>query len=356
MSNKRFITIFLTILLGGLIFIGAANFLVDPIFHYHAPLNKISYTMDDERYQNNGIMKHFDYDCIITGTSMVENTKASLVDSLFDVKSVKTCFMGGSYREISENIRVGLKNNPKVKLVIRATDVFDLISDADKHPSTDPNSTFEYPFYITDDNLINDVEYLLNKSLLSDTVKAVTNTLKGVPGTDFDDYMYWQDMYTFGRDVVLRSYVREQKQAENTPLTEEEEKLVRTNIEKNIISLAGDYPEVTFIVWIPPYSIAYYDTENMRGKLLKDMEAVEIELGMLSEVSNIEAYCFMDRTDWILNLDRYKDVQHYDAAMNDEIMNAIAKGEGRITKDNIHEYMEGVRKLYLEFDYDSIYE
>ena len=133
-------------------------------------------------------------------------------------------------------------------------------------------------------------------------------------------------------------------------------KLIRTNIEKNIISLAGDYPEVTFIVWIPPYSMAYYDTENMRGKLLKDMEAVEIELGMLSEVSNIEAYCFMDRTDWILNLDRYKDVQHYDAAMNDEIMNAIAKGEGRITKDNIHEYMEGVRKLYLEFDYDSIYE
>ena len=116
MSNKRFITIFLTILLGGLIFIGAANFLVDPIFHYHAPLNKISYTMDDERYQNNGIMKHFDYDCIITGTSMVENTKASLVDSLFDVKSVKTCFMGGSYREISENIRVGLKNNSKVEL------------------------------------------------------------------------------------------------------------------------------------------------------------------------------------------------------------------------------------------------
>ena len=136
MSNKRFITIFLTILLGGLIFIGAANFLVDPIFHYHAPLNKISYTMDDERYQNNGIMKHFDYDCIITGTSMVENTKASLVDSLFDVKSVKTCFMGGSYREISENIRVGLKNNPKVKLVIRATDVFDLISEPLNTPST----------------------------------------------------------------------------------------------------------------------------------------------------------------------------------------------------------------------------
>ena len=102
--------------------------------------------------------------------------------------------------------------------------------------------------------------------------------------------------------------------------------------------------------------MAYYDTENMRGKLLKDIEAVEAELDMLCEADNIEAYCFMDRTDWILNLDRYKDVQHYDAAMNDEIMNAIAKGEGRITKDIIDEYMEGIRKLYLEFDYDSIYE
>ena len=42
---------------------------IDPLFHYHAPLEKYSYPLNDERYQNDGIVKHFEYDAIITGSS-----------------------------------------------------------------------------------------------------------------------------------------------------------------------------------------------------------------------------------------------------------------------------------------------
>lgn len=40
-------------------------FAIDPMFHYHAPLKFLSYPLVNERYQNNGIARHFDYDSVI---------------------------------------------------------------------------------------------------------------------------------------------------------------------------------------------------------------------------------------------------------------------------------------------------
>ena len=55
---------------------------VDPFFHYHSPrTDEFYYTLDNQRSQNDGIVKHFDYQGIITGTSMVENFRTSEADS-----------------------------------------------------------------------------------------------------------------------------------------------------------------------------------------------------------------------------------------------------------------------------------
>ena len=43
---------------------------VDPFFHFHKPVSSLSYPLVNERYQNDGIARHFDYDAVITGTSM----------------------------------------------------------------------------------------------------------------------------------------------------------------------------------------------------------------------------------------------------------------------------------------------
>lgn len=48
---------------------------IDPLFHYHKPLQGYGYPLDNERYQNDGITRNFEYDSITTGTSMVENFK-----------------------------------------------------------------------------------------------------------------------------------------------------------------------------------------------------------------------------------------------------------------------------------------
>ena len=58
----------------------AATIYIDPFFHYHAPLQEYQYPINEERYQNDGIVKHFEYDALITGSSMCENFKTTEFD------------------------------------------------------------------------------------------------------------------------------------------------------------------------------------------------------------------------------------------------------------------------------------
>ena len=81
MNSRKWLRIFLFILAGFMLFCGIFVIVVDPYFHYHAPLKNVAYTINEERYMNYGIIKNFEYDAMITGTSLTENFKTSEFDS-----------------------------------------------------------------------------------------------------------------------------------------------------------------------------------------------------------------------------------------------------------------------------------
>lgn len=111
------VTILLTVMV--LACIVAITVYIDPFFHYHKPLEGYAYPLNNVqvpgsgdrtfglREQNDGIVRHFDYDSIICGTSMTENFKASQADAIFDADFVKVPLSGASYRE-SHDIFSGL--------------------------------------------------------------------------------------------------------------------------------------------------------------------------------------------------------------------------------------------------------
>ena len=81
---------------------------IDPFFHYHEPVEGLAYTLDNSRYQNDGIVKNFGYDTLITGTSMISNFKTTECDILFGGTSVKTPFHGGSFKEVNHNLHAAV--------------------------------------------------------------------------------------------------------------------------------------------------------------------------------------------------------------------------------------------------------
>ena len=80
---KKYFGIFIAVFLSIMIILPGAVAIVDPYFVYHSPLKELYYELDNDRYQNNGIAARFDYDAVITGTSLTENFKCSEFDSLY---------------------------------------------------------------------------------------------------------------------------------------------------------------------------------------------------------------------------------------------------------------------------------
>lgn len=200
---------------------------IDPCFHYHSPLQGISYILNDERYQNNGIVRNFDYDAIIIGTSMTQNFKTSEMDHVFDVHSIKVPYSGAYFKEINDSIVIALENNPNIKLVLRSLDLYSIYVDKDTEVI---QQGYVYPYFMNDNNPFNDVAYVLNKEWLLRGLDNVLYTREGGISTSFDEYANWNDAFQFGSEAVLQTYQRDEKVDYIVHLTDENKMLIVDNI------------------------------------------------------------------------------------------------------------------------------
>lgn len=117
MDSKNWVKLVLGVCFSILCITAALVFIVDPYFHFHAPFNGISYIMEEEVYMNDGIVKNFDYDTVITGTSTSSPFSVALANELFDVKAVKVSFSGEGFKRVGDNLRTAIAHQPNLKTV-----------------------------------------------------------------------------------------------------------------------------------------------------------------------------------------------------------------------------------------------
>lgn len=350
-SLKWFISI-IACLLACCILIAGFQAVVDPYFHFHKPLANLYYKIDNERYQNDGIVKNFDYDALIAGSSMTENFKTSEMDELFGVTSVKTPFAGGSYKEVDELVRTAISHNDDIKIVVRGLDFNRFFN------SKDDKDYDDYPSYLYDDNPFNDISYVLNINVLLVSVQNVIESLHKNPGyTSFDEYANWNSYYAFGKNAVENNYARStvEPAAEQYTISDEEYIKISENIQQNVIDTAVENPDIDFYYFITPYSICYFDYYRLTGELDRQLTAEKYIIEMLLPYENIHVFSFFTETDIITNLDNYRDVAHYGEAVNSYILQCMKDGKNEITSDNYEDYCEWEWDYFHDFDYDEYF-
>ncbi len=321
---------------------------VDPLFHYHAPLERFQYPLYDERYMNDGITRNFDYNAIITGSSMTENFKTSLFDDAFGTNAIKVPFSGGSYKEINDMLVKAFDRNDNIAYVMRSLDSTMLIADKDAMDYTD------YPSYLYDDNLFNDVSYVLNKDVLFTFTDYVFtyNKLGGIT-TSFDTYKNWSGNYLYDGEKLRTEYQRRELSDTIYEFTQEDLDMLTANLEQNVLTLVRENPDTQFYLFIPPYSILAWDDWNRLGHLDRVLDAHEKSIEILLEYDNVHLYSYFDNPAIICNLNLYIDSLHYDQQVSDYIIHSMAAEEGLLTKDNYKQYMATIREFYQNFDYDT---
>ncbi len=336
-----------------LFIIGGFMVIVDPYFHYHAPIDGIYYALDKEAYVNDGVSKHFEYDALLTGTSLTLFFRTEEMDELFDRNFVRLSFQGEGFKRINDNLRTAIASNENLDLVIRGLDPLWFIA------SEDFLGYSEYPDYLYDEKIWNDVNYLYNKEIIfGDAIPDLACTIRRIPAQTFDSSIPvdWET----GEEVVLGNYERTQRQQKD--VTEEETKqffdTLEKNMKQNVLSTIEENPEIDFYVFFPPYSILFWDGLNQNGTpvLQRRIAMEKYVIECLLPYDNVKLFSFNNDFDLVCDLNNYIDECHYLPKVSSQILHWIKEGKYELTEDNYQEYIESITEFYTNYDYDSIYE
>lgn len=340
MKEKTWNIIVLSGSLGILLMVAIITFVIDPYLHYRKPSGILEYPLKDERYINDGIARNYEYQAMITGTSMAQNFKASQMEELWQVPTIKTAYSGATFHELNASIRRAISYNPNLKYILCSLDGSRINHDAFS------DSYEGYPEYLYDRNILNDVNYLLNKEVVPKTIAVVNYTRAGNKTTDMDAYGSWSQYKTYGKEAVEATVVPKQAAANMVAFMEADIIRVRENVTKNYLKTALEFPDITFYFYLPPYSVYYWKDLIKTGQLEAQLQAEELAVELLTEASNIRVFGYADRPEITYNLDNYMDILHYGDWINESIMDMIYQGEGELTKDNYREYFQRVKELY----------
>lgn len=353
LRNKSWLAVFLGVAIALLVGIAALTAYIDPYMHYGSPkLDRFYYEPASERNMNDGMVKHLRYDAIVAGNCMVENFKTTEVDDLFGTAAIKTPSAGAGWYEVDGLLRVAFACNDSIRLVIRALDM----TCFDEEPEQLHYEVGPYPTYLYNDDLVDDVYYVLNRDVLyGSSLPMLLKAARGAaPGlSNLDDYGAWGDG-TYGRDAAMRRTdpYEDASQQEMTPELREK---VLCNVRTKVTALADEHPETRFYCFLTPYSAAWWGNLRQEGKLELQLEMEALAVEEILRHENIRLFSWNTVEQLTKDLNNYKDRIHYGPWVNDWMLRQMYSGSGLLTPENYRAYLEEERRYYEDFDYNSLF-
>lgn len=337
---KKTIVTIVTVLL----IICVVTIVIDPYFHFHRPITK--YRLSEERYINDGIARHFDYNAIITGNSLTQNFSNEQFDKLYNADSVKLPYSGAGYKEIWDSIERSLSYNKNVSIVLVGLDMEDFSREWFWHRyDTEPD-------YLYDNKICNDVRYILNKEVIyRGSLYNIVRSIGGGSSTSFDEYSSWERETGYKNACESLDRIERMDDSSRRTYSQYDEELLIGNIEKNVLPVVESNPNVTFLLVMPPSSIAKWAEYYNKGEVEWRIEGLKRGLPLLLGRNNVKMYAFDDVYDITENLDLYSDTIHYDASVNEWMLDQISQGTHELTSENYESYLDEILGYYSEYDY-----
>ncbi|MBQ7541594.1 MAG: hypothetical protein IJT44_04815 [Clostridia bacterium] len=323
---------------------GAVNFLIDPLMQYRPLHPALTFVAFDYDYINPGLAKNSEYDGVLVGTSLAENTDMDKCETFFGEKMIKLIYPGGTSRNNREILDVAFRTHT-LKTVI-------WVMDDTLYFNESGDLSHELPMYLYDDFLPNDVNYLLNLSVLYNySFKDVFNSLRGLSTPALLRGDIWGHSDAFGKDVVLRG-LRDSPQAEKRDVQYYQQH-VRDNLEHNVLALLKAHPETEFYFCFPPKSIVYWYSAEHDGVIDAKFYSMEYVANVLLRQTNARVFFFADRMEWTTDLSLYKDSIHFKPEINDRMSQEMAQGSGELTAQTASETIRVLHDALKETDYSE---
>lgn len=315
---------------GGILLAAAALVgVVDPLQVYH----KAWYPpeLGEERFQNPGLARHYDYAAVLVGSSYTQNFSPRELAESLGLKTLRLSISGATAHEEFQTVRLALRTG-KPRLVLWNVNHAAFLGGADKvHESA------FFPAYLYDQNPWNDTGYLLNRDVVRQSFRLLRRHCCARAEVDesfLETLNNWgPGQYTFSRARMLMDWQRMACSAGSAKRVAPDEMV--GSAQRNLEPLLRDHPGTRFILFFPPYSmpgqkyLARYQPETWAAFL-----ALKRRVYALADLPNVSVFDFQDDFDVVANLDLYKDLWHYLPEINSRMTRAFASGAGRVAPDD----------------------
>lgn len=322
-------------------------FYVDPFQIYHKTFFEGAGYSQKQVYQHAGWINRLladpaqGYQSIVIGSSTMANyTQARFDDKLPGWGKILNLSINGSVPKTQVAVaRYALSKGSSIKNVLWDIHFFYVLDVKD-------NQLF--PFYLYNDNITDDGDYLLNITNLRTSLRF----LRG----DFSEFIYgiedngpwYEGLLGDGRFEVFKSVELRKsflgKLQEAGPLGLQSSEAVAgfsyPEVEKNLLDVVMPLcnKDIEFTIMFSPHSRYYYAAEANLHHVYSQLYMRRYILERTSACKNVKVFAF-DDVDWIAgDITNYADSVHYKAVVNAYVLESIAKERHRLTADNIAQY------------------
>ena len=259
MTKKKWLVIVISTAVVFLLIAGLLTYVVDPFFQFRS---RDEQYMIHQTYCSPGLIKTYDYDTILIGSSMSQNFDMDLFRSELGCNPLKIGIGGMSEDDQVEYIQLANR--------IGKADTYYLCIDISGYAAHSSPKTIKY---LMKDDPLSRIQYALSyeswfRFLPVDLAfTAVTKTGHPLPASyenriKIDRLGYWGDQYEYGEDIVLEG--RESGAFRVSDIdTEDLYNRMKAGIDDYFSKL--DLTNANYIFYFPPYSSLFWADAQSLG-------------------------------------------------------------------------------------------
>ncbi|MGO8908739.1 MAG: hypothetical protein ACLQDM_05355 [Bradyrhizobium sp.] len=333
----RFLSASLLVILAA----AALNFAVDPLQIFRPARLFAAMYSPDSRLQDAGLIRSQDFDAVFMGTSLAIHFRQSDIDRILGVKSLKLAMNGSNSREQVFVLAAALERHPR--RVIWEVDDW-IFHDA---PDVDSNAYLPADLYrqnargvagyLFSGRMARESAWIMARSIppLEPVVAGLTNEVMfkfpvsrvddiNILGPDFDVGAAYNAKRAMAAFKYITDPVRSKYLADDTDY----DMKVRV-FERDAIGLIAGNPDVTFDIYLPPYSILQWVA--MRDASPATLASVYDFSGYfcrrLAAFPNVRLHDFRAVSEVTHDLNNYADVIHHSPDVDLKVLSWLAEGK-----------------------------
>lgn len=356
---KKSIKIYFSIIIILPLIIFSYIWFYDPIQIFHKSFIKSDLHLHGNmRQQAAGITNNYEFDSIILGTSMLENTSAFEATKIVGGNFVNISLSGSSFFERELVLSYALKKK-NLKNVIYSLDSSSYI-DLNKSHKSYPINTYNFLY---DENYFNDFKAYWNKKFFKCflTFSTKPNCIGNKKTLEYPNVWFTNKTHSDrfgGLDNWFKANNDEQikgafssivstsekiKKGEKISLDGIEEKITKSKqyIDEYLLDNVKKYSNTKFIFVFPPYSRMLYAQWKQYNQPNYEIHKAIIKYLVQQSVlyKNLEIYGYEDK-EFLDDIANYKDLSHYHQWVNSMMLQSFKNKSEFLTIENVDNYIK----------------